>query len=200
MEEEKKEQVIPDYQGPVADIPPVEEQQEQTQTETITETETVTASEESAESSTERLRLENEAFKNHFSELNREMEEISKKFQTEDGKDSDPVSVLSGEIDELKSGFNELKSILEKKESAGQAQAQPQMQQQVPQFAPQMGNPFFPYGYGAPQMFSPGPMYQTSTILPAPALPYFQTPNFYPMNTTLPTINAGTGNNKSGGK
>lgn len=188
MSEEQKEpeQKIPDYGGPVEVLPPVESVK--------TEAEPTKDDGKEPDTSAERLRLENEAFKRHFSELNDEIEEIRRKFHVDPDEKPDPVKVLSGEVSELKNGFDELKNML----ASQPKQPEYQTQYQQPMFQPQIG-------YGFQPMYQQ-PMFQTSTILPAPQLPYFQTPNFMPMNTQLPQIstspktNQNTGTERNGGK
>lgn len=188
MEEENKtaaETTIPDYQGPVEELAPVAETGTSAK-ETVSETVTETAEEVKQEnSSDELLRLENETYQRHFAEMTEEIENLRKRFNVPPDKKPDPMDVLTGEVNELKSGFSEIKNMLSE-----QANNQRMNQaQQMPMFQPQQ-NPMFPQmgGYGFQPMY-PQPMVQTSAILPAPTLPYFQTPNFIPMNTQLPHVN-----------
>lgn len=144
--------------------------------------------------SEERIRLENEAYQKHFLALQQEIEEIRKKFPdtSETSGDEDPVKRLSGEVTELKNGFGELKELIQKSQekSAQQInQNQPfqPYQQPIQQVFPQ-SNPYYP------------PMFQTSTIMPAPPLPFIHTPSFAPANIVPPVLNGSSFNNQNGGK
>lgn len=144
--------------------------------------------------SEERIRLENEAYQKHFLALQQEIEEIRKKFPdaSEAHGDEDPVKRLSGEVTELKNGFGELKELIQKSQekSAQQInQNQPfqPYQQPIQQVFPQP-NPYYP------------PMFQTSTIMPAPPLPFIHTPSFAPANIVPPVLNGSSFNNQNGGK
>lgn len=139
----------------------------------------------------ERIRLENEAYQRHVSALMEELQEIRSKFQIAEPVQPDPFTVLSGEVNSLKSGFEELKQIMTKRVEAQQEnpqQVQPQFNQ-VPQQAfpyfPQQGVSFFPQIQ---------PMFQTSTIMPAPALPYIATTTPMPTNMHVPQFNFNSGN------
>ena len=139
----------------------------------------------------ERIRLENEAYQRHVSALMEELQEIRTKFQIADPVQPDPVSVLTGEVNSLKNGFEELKQIMTRR-----VEAQPENQQQVqPQFnqVPQQAFPYFPQQGVSffPQM---QPMFQTSTIMPAPALPYIATTTPLPTNMHVPQFNVNSGN------
>ena len=144
--------------------------------------------------SEERIRLENEAYQKHFLALQQEIEDIRKKFPdtSETSGDEDPVKRLSGEVTELKNGFGELKELLRKsQEKSTQQMNQNQpfqpYQQPIQQVFPQP-NPYYP------------PMFQTSTIMPAPPLPFIHTPSFAPANIVPPVLNGSSFNNQNGGK
>lgn len=141
----------------------------------------------------ERMRLENEAYEKHFAALREEIADIRKKYPAgpSDAVDEDPVQKLYGEVGELKNSFSELKELLQKPQQAtsqnpNQTFQQGFQYQQAPQFFQQ----------GAPQAYYP-PMFQTSTILPAPALPFIQTPTYAPAITMPPAF--GNNMNSNGG-
>lgn len=141
----------------------------------------------------ERMRLENEAYEKHFAALREEIADIRKKYPAgpSDVVDEDPVQKLYGEVGELKNSFSELKELLQKPQQAtsqnpNQTFQQGLQYQQTPQFFQQ----------GAPQAYYP-PMFQTSTILPAPALPFIQTPTYAPAITMPPAF--GNNMNSNGG-
>ena len=144
--------------------------------------------------SEERIRLENEAYQKHFLALQQEIEEIRKKFPdtSETSGDEDPVKRLSGEVTELKNGFGELKELLQKSQEKSTQQVNQNQpfqpyQQPIQQIFPQP-NPYYP------------PMFQTSTIMPAPPLPFIHTPSFAPANIVPPVLNGSSFNNQNGGK
>lgn len=148
----------------------------------------------------EQLRLENEVYQKHFAALNQEIEEIRRRFHAEPEAEVDPVQQLSSEVNSLKNGFDELKNMIanSRQEKATQNPAQPQQGQ--PQAQPNMfQNPFGGY-YQQPmfQQYSP-PLFQASAIMPAPPLPYIQTPTIMPLNTQVPQINH-IQSNLNGGK
>ena len=141
----------------------------------------------------ERMRLENEAYEKHFAALREEIADIRKKYPAgpSDVVDEDPVQKLYGEVGELKNSFSELKELLQKPQQAtsqnpNQTFQQGFQYQQAPQFFQQ----------GAPQAYYP-PMFQASTILPAPALPFIQTPTYAPAITMPPAF--GNNMNSNGG-
>lgn len=141
----------------------------------------------------ERMRLENEAYEKHFAALREEIADIRKKYPAgpSDVVDEDPVQKLYGEVGELKNSFSELKELLQKPQQAtsqnpNQTFQQGFQYQQAPQFFQQ----------GAPQAYYP-PMFQTSTIMPAPALPFIQTPTYAPAITMPPAF--GNNMNSNGG-
>ena len=157
-------------------------------TENVVVSETGNTSQETMQS--EQIRLENEAYQRHVSALIAELQDIRKRFHVAEEVPPDPVSILSGEVNSLKNGFEELKQLMERRveqqNTAPQVQ-QPQfsqMQQAVPYF-PQQGVSFFP------QM---QPMFQTSTIMPAPTLPYIATTTPMPTNMQVPQFNFNSGN------
>lgn len=138
---------------------------------------------------TERIRLENEAYQRHFSALQEELAEIRKQFAVEEPLPPDPVAMLSGQVSDLRNGFQQLQQMLEQRQVE-----QHQSQQQAPQQIQFIQPPQQQYAY-----FQPQPMFQqTSPILPAPALPYFATPALMPTNTQAPVINF-NGNGQNGG-
>ena len=139
------------------------------------------------------MRLENEAYEKHFAALREEIADIRKKYPAgpSDVVDEDPVQKLYGEVGELKNSFSELKELLQKPQQAtsqnpNQTFQQGFQYQQAPQFFQQ----------GAPQAYYP-PMFQASTILPAPALPFIQTPTYAPAITMPPAF--GNNMNSNGG-
>lgn len=137
----------------------------------------------------ERIRLENEAYEKHFSELIKELESIREKFPSDSSeKTEDPVKKLFVEFDQLKNSFSELKEMMRKHQ---QTQNSNSGFQSTFQYS---GNPVFTQG--AAQPYYP-PMFQTSTIMPAPALPFIQTPNFAP-TITMPPV-SGNNMNSNGG-
>ncbi len=142
----------------------------------------------------ERIRLENEAYQKHFLALQQEIEEIRKKFpdSSEEEINDDPVKRLSGEVTELKNGFGELKELIQKSQEKSiqqmnQNQPFQPFQHPIQQVFPQP-NPYYP------------PMFQTSTIMPAPPLPFIHTPSFAPANIVPPVLNGSSFNNQNGGK
>lgn len=148
----------------------------------------------------EQLRLENEVYQKHFAALNQEIEEIRRRFHAEPEAEVDPVQQLSSEVNSLKNGFDELKNMIanSRQETATQNPAQPQQGQ--PQAQQNMfQNPFGGY-YQQPmfQQYSQ-PLFQASAIMPAPPLPYIQTPTIMPLNTQVPQINH-IQSNLNGGK
>lgn len=129
----------------------------------------------------ERIRLENEAYQRHVSALMAELQEIREQFHVPEQTPPDPVSVLTGEVNSLKNGFDELKQLIAEQQRVGNQQNnQPQGQPQFNQ--PQQAFPYFP------QYFQQ-PMFQTSTIMPAPALPYIPTTTPMPTNIQVPQFN-----------
>lgn len=126
----------------------------------------------------ERIRLENEAYQRHVSALMAELQEIRSKFQIADPVQPDPFTVLSGEVNSLKSGFEELKQIMTSKMESCQNQT-PQVQTQY--------NPVYQQSY--PYFPQVQPMFQTSTIMPAPTLPYIATTTPMPTNMQVPQFN-----------
>lgn len=161
----------------------------------------------------ERVKLENEAYQRHFQALQDEIAEIRKKYPDAgaETEPEDPVKRLSGEVNELKTGLGELKELMKNQ----QAQAANNMQTPVQQ--QNQGNAGTAYQQPVQPYFQPvfqqpyytPPMFQTSTIMPAPPLPFIQTPNFAPANTLPPMLSRGFGNgngmngmnfNSNGGK
>lgn len=124
----------------------------------------------------ERIALENEAYHRHMEALNAEILEIRNRFGVTD-KPVDSVAVLSGEVSELKSGFSELKEILQKIEEQRNAPAA-----SIPQQAQQA---WFP------QMVQQPAMMQTAPMFNSPALPYIQTPSYAPIMPAIPQFNPG---------
>ena len=138
--------------------------------------------------------MENEAYQKHFLALQQEIEEIRKKFpdSSEEEINDDPVKRLSGEVTELKNGFGELKELIQKSQEKSiqqmnQNQPFQPFQHPIQQVFPQP-NPYYP------------PMFQTSTIMPAPPLPFIHTPSFAPANIVPPVLNGSSFNNQNGGK
>lgn len=155
------------------------------QKEVISEMETPTPEPDQGE----RIKLELEAYQRHFLALNEELAEIRKRYNVPEDTPPDPVAVLSGEVNSLKSGFDEIKQmILDQRTQQDQAQGQQQQmmfQQPFIQQAPQMQ--FIPQYQ---------PMFQTSTIMPAPSLPYLATPPLIPTNTQVPQMNLNNNNRR----
>lgn len=148
----------------------------------------------------ERLRLENEAYRKHFFALNQEIEEIRRRYNSVPEPEVDPVQQLSNEVSELKNGFDELKNLIvnSPQNAPGNAsQTMPGQPERQPQPNGNGINTIFqqPYNnagyFQQPPMFQPycAPMFQTSTIMPAPTLPYIPTPTIMPMNTQVPQLN-----------
>lgn len=160
----------------------------------------------------ERVKLENDAYQRHFQALQDEIAEIRKKYPDAgaETEPEDPVKRLSGEVNDLKTGLGELKELMERQ----QAQAANNAQAQAAQNQGNAGNayqqpvqPYFQPVFQQPY-YTP-PMFQTSTIMPAPPLPFIQTPSFAPANTLPPMLSRGGGNgngmnglnfNSNGGK
>lgn len=139
----------------------------------------------------ELIRLENEAYQRHFKALQEELSEIRQRFNIEEPPPPDPVALLTGQVSDLRNGFQQLQQMLE--------QRQQQIEQPQTQPAPQQIQfiqPPAPQQYG----FFPQTMYpqQPAPIMPAPSLPYFSTPALMPTNTQAPVINF-NGNGQSGG-
>lgn len=155
---------------------------------TVSELETVVPEPDQSE----RIRLENEAYQRHVSALMAELQEIREQFHVQEPTPPDPVSVLTGEVNSLKNGFDELKQIIAEQQRVGNHQNnQPQGQPQFNQ--PQQAFPYFPQqGF---QFFPQQPMFQTSTIMPAPSLPYIATSTPMPTNFQVPQFNM---NNQNG--
>lgn len=141
--------------------------------------------------SAERIRLENAAYQKHFAALQAEIEDIRKRYPLDSSEpENDTVTRLYGEVNELRTGFDELKELIQQK------------QQQTPQQNVVAQQQYTPYQQVFPQP-SPyfQPMFQTSTIMPAPPLPFISTPTFAPANTIPPTMgNNNFGLNSNGGK
>lgn len=187
MSEEPEKILIPDYESTdvLKETPDPES--------VATEEKSVEQKSETGKVPEERMRLENEAYEKHFAALREEIADIRKKYPAgpSDVVDEDPVQKLYGEVGELKNSFSELKELLQKPQQAtsqnpNQTFQQGFQYQQAPQFFQQ----------GAPQAYYP-PMFQTSTILPAPALPFIQTPTYAPAITMPPAF--GNNMNSNGG-
>ena len=187
MSEEPEKILIPDDEGTdvLKETPDPES--------VATEEKSVEQKSETGKVPEERMRLENEAYEKHFAALREEIADIRKKYPAgpSDVVDEDPVQKLYGEVGELKNSFSELKELLQKPQQAtsqnpNQTFQQGFQYQQAPQFFQQ----------GAPQAYYP-PMFQTSTILPAPALPFIQTPTYAPAITMPPAF--GNNMNSNGG-
>ena len=138
-------------------------------------------------STSDRVRLENEVFQRHISAIKDELEEIRRKYSVPESSPPDPVLALSAQVDELKNGFAEIKNLLTETKQQPPVQQPIQQQPVFPTPAWQM-----PYPY---QVTTAQPMFQTSTIMPAPPLTYFQTPTLLPTNTQAPQFNNFTNNN-----
>lgn len=195
------------------DTPKTEEQAVET-SDPIPETPAPAATAESVNS--ERVKLENEAYQRHFQALQDEIAEIRKKYPDAGAEmePEDPVKRLSGEVNDLKTGLGELKELMKSQQAqaANNAQAQAQAVQQQNQgnagnAYQQPVQPYFQPVFQQPY-YTP-PMFQTSTIMPAPPLPFIQTPSFAPANTLPPMLSRGGGNgngmnglnfNSNGGK
>ena len=146
------------------------------------------------DSTSDRVRLENEVFQRHITAIKDELDEIRRKYSVPESSPPDPVLALSAQVDELKNGFAEIKNLLT------ETKQQPPVQQPVQQ--PIQQPPVFPtpawqmpYPY---QVTTAQPMFQTSTIMPAPPLTYFQTPTLMPTNTQAPQFSNFANNNNGG--
>ena len=154
----------------------------------------------------ERVKLENEAYQRHFQALQDEIAEIRKKYPDAgaETEPEDPVKRLSGEVNDLKTGLGELKELMKNQQAqAGQQQNQGNAGTAYQQPVQPYFQPVFQQPYYTP------PMFQTSTIMPAPPLPFIQTPSFAPANILPPMLSRGGGNgngmnglnfNSNGGK
>lgn len=135
----------------------------------------------------ERLKAENEAYQRHYDALREEISEIRKKFHVEGvtAEADDPIKRFSGELEELRGGFAELKELIRNVQQPVQQQPQYQQQYQQPwqQYSPQ-------------QMVSP--IFQPSPIFGAAPLPYIQTPTFAPQIIMPPM--PGANNNYNAGR
>ena len=151
-----------------------------------------------SDSTSDRVRLENEVFQRHITAIKDELEEIRRKYSTPESSPPDPVLALSAQVDELKNGFAEIKNLLTetKQQPPVTAQTPTPVQQTMPQ-PPVFPTPAWqmPYPY---QVTTAQPMFQTSTIMPAPPLTYFSTPTLMPTNTQAPQFNSFSNNNNGG--
>ena len=160
--------------------------------ENISESQGVVSNEENAilPDNSEKLKLELDAYKKHFSALEKELQEIREKYNEEAPVPPDPVTILTGEVNSLKNGFEEIRQMLLNREKQSEVPQQQQMQNiqqgffQTPQ----------PQGYA---FFPPPvqPMFQSTMIAPAPALPYITTPTPIPTNTQVPQFNFNSNKN-----
>ena len=162
----------------------------------------------------ERVKLENDAYQRHFQALQDEIAEIRKKYPDAgaETEPEDPVKRLSGEVNDLKTGLGELKELMKNQQAqvANNAQAQAGQQQNQGNAGTAYQQPVQPYFQPVfQQPYYTPPMFQTSTIMPAPPLPFIQTPSFAPANTLPPMLSRGGGNgnvmngmnfNSNGGK
>lgn len=156
------------------------EKEETTISETEAIEEVVSEQENTTPNTGERVRLELDAYKRHFAALEEELKEIREKYKEEEPIPPDPVTVLTGEVNSLKNGFEEIRQMLLDR---GQQQQQPSQQVQQPQS----------YAFFPPPI--PQAMYQSPIIAPAPALPYITTPTPIPTNTQVPQINFNSNKN-----
>lgn len=143
----------------------------------------------------ERVKLENEAYQRHFQALQDEIAEIRKKYPDAGAEmePEDPVKRLSGEVNDLKTGLGELKELMKNQQAqAGQQQNQGNAGNAYQQPVQPYFQPVFQQPYYTP------PMFQTSTIMPAPPLPFIQTPSFAPANTLPPMLSRGGNGNGNG--
>lgn len=139
----------------------------------------------------EKLKLELEAYQRHFTALEEELKEIRSKYKEFDSVPPDPVELLTGEVNLLKNGFEEIRQMLLNREKQSEVQQQQQQMQNIQQgfFQPPQ-----PQGYA---FFPPPvqPMFQSTMIAPAPALPYITTPTPIPTNIQVPQFNFSSNNN-----
>ena len=143
----------------------------------------------------ERVKLENDAYQRHFQALLDEIAEIRKKYPdgNAETEPEDPVKRLSGEVNDLKTGLGELKELMKNQQAqAGQQQNQGNAGTAYQQPVQPYFQPVFQQPYYTP------PMFQTSTIMPAPPLPFIQTPSFAPANTLPPMLSRGGNGNGNG--
>ena len=125
--------------------------------------------------------LENEAYRRHMEALNAELAEIRARFSVADDP-VDPVAALSGEVSGLKTGFSEMKALLEKIQEQRNEAAQSQIQQPSP----------YQQTTWVPQMMQQPMMQQP--MFGAPPPPYIQTPNYAPVMPAMPQFNFNGGN------
>ena len=195
----------------LADTPKTEEQTGETPAPTPENPVETPAPAVTAESVySERVKLENDAYQRHFQALQDEIAEIRKKYPDAgaETEPEDPVKRLSGEVNDLKTGLGELKELMERQQAQAANNAQAlQNQGDTGNTYQQPVQPYFQPVFQQPY-YTP-PMFQTSTIMPAPPLPFIQTPSFAPANTLPPMLSRGGGNgngmnglnfNSNGGK
>jgi len=195
----------------LADTPKTEEQTVETPAPTPENPVETPAPAVTAESVySERVKLENDAYQRHFQALQDEIAEIRKKYPDAgaETEPEDPVKRLSGEVNDLKTGLGELKELMERQQAQAANNAQAlQNQGDTGNTYQQPVQPYFQPVFQQPY-YTP-PMFQTSTIMPAPPLPFIQTPSFAPANTLPPMLSRGGGNgngmnglnfNSNGGK
>lgn len=151
----------------------------------------------------ERVKLENDAYQRHFQALQDEIAEIRKKYPDAgaETEPEDPVKRLYGEVNELKTGLVELKELMKDQQAqvANNAQAQAGQQQNMGNAGTAYQQPVQPYFQPVfQQPYYTPPMFQTSTIMPAPPLPFIQTPSFAPANILPPMLSRGGNGNGNG--
>ena len=144
----------------------------------------------------DRARLENDVYQRHFAAISEEIAEIRRQYQVAEPAPPDPVTVLFEQVNGLKMGFDEIKNMI----AESQQREHEKPIQQTPQPPPiQQIQPMFPAPPWNPYPITP--MYQTSTIMPAPQLTYFSTPTLAPTNTHAPQFSQFMNSNTStGGK
>lgn len=186
MEENKVDGIVPE--GTVSKMENVADN-----TENISESQEVVSNVENTTlpDDSEKLKLELDAYQRHFTALEEELKEIRKKYKEDEKSPPDPVELLTGEVNSLKNGFEEIRQMLLNREKQAEVPQQQQQMQNIQQGFFQ--NPQ-PQGYA---FFPPPvqPMFQSTMIAPAPALPYITTPTPIPTNTQVPQFNFNSNKN-----
>ena len=140
--------------------------EEETRDEMLTTDETPAVAVESAPPAepTSRELAELEAYNRHAEALRIELLEIREKYGVESGEiQPDPLKEIRAEMEQMRNGFAEVKSMFEELRNAGNASPQIQQQPQQAYFYPQAQQP--------------------------PIMPYYQTPNIMPIVPAVPTFN-----------
>lgn len=120
--------------------------------------------EEQKPEATSRELAELDAYIRHSEALRIELAEIREKYGVESGEvQPDPLKEIRAEMEQMRNGFAEVKSMFEELRNAGNASPQIQQQPQQAYFYPQAQQP--------------------------PIMPYYQTPNIMPIVPAVPTFN-----------